>query len=42
MMSCQRPNRIAACIFIGTKPSSQSAIGGICTRSSSSGIAAAS
>lgn len=42
MMSGQRPNRIRACIFIGTNPSSQSAIGGFSTRSSSSGIAAAS
>jgi len=42
MMSGQRPNRISACIFIGTNPSSQSAIGGFSTRSSSSGIAAAS
>ena len=41
-MSCQRPKRISACIFIGTKPSSQSAIGGVSTRSSSSGMAARS
>ena len=42
MISRQRPNRMSACIFIGTNPSSQSAIGGTGIRSRSSVIAAAS
>ena len=42
MICAQRPNRISTCSFIGTKLSSQSAIGGTWTRSRSSGMAAAS
>src|SRR5262245_54730587 len=36
-MSIQRPKRISTCNFIGTKPSSQSAIGGDSIRNNSSG-----
>jgi hypothetical protein len=37
MMSAHRPKRISTCIFIGTKPSSQSAMGGESMLSSDTG-----
>jgi hypothetical protein len=37
MISCHFPKRMSTCNFIGTNPSSQSAIGGTSVCSSSSG-----